>query len=497
MNHYLKDLSMKWHHTYLSLEDNYFNHKKFRVLLWFLFVGLILVSMFVLNSLTPYLADDYNNLTRRDLFTNEPLTTFSDYARSIYHYYFNWGGRIVSAVYINIFTLIPKAAFNVINTIAYLCVITLIYLNCKSSKVNMLSMFIGIHLLIWICTPDYGQVMLWISGAATYLYDTLPILGLILLFRKYSLQITEGSSSVNHYPSGKGSSKSSGIIKASIAMVLTFLLGIIAGLGTENAGAGLIVILTLYLMYYKSHHARIKGYLVTGYFGSLIGYGILIAAPGNYIRSNTEGVHLTLLFKIGMISYFAISFLVVIFILYFVVAKITLSTMKINKKNTLKESFIFVGGAFSSAFCMVAAPSSPERTWFIVIVYAIIAIGLFYGQWKINKADDGNETSYKGLLRRVIVGVLLIVGIYYSVMWTDTVIVSSEIMEQTKERNLTIMSEIDKGNKNIAVPIITHKYPFLSHHDALYGLTDISGDPQYWINISMAKYYGVDSITGY
>lgn len=490
MNNYLKDLSRKCNHIYLTLEDKYFNQKKFRVLIWFIFTGLILVSMFVINSFTPYLADDYNNLARRDVFTNEPLNTFSDYARSIYHYYFNWGGRIVSAVYINVFTLIPKPVFNVINTIAYFCVITLIYLNCKSTKANMLSMFLGIHLLIWICTPDYGQVMFWISGAATYLYDTLPILGILLLFRKFSLQMEGDLTS-------KVSNNTSGIIKLSIAMVLTFLLGILAGLGTENAGAGLIVILTLYLIYFKSHHVRIKGTIITGYIGCLIGYGILLAAPGNYIRSDTEGGQLTLLFKIGMISYFAISFLVVIFIIYLVVAKITMSAMKINKKNAIKESFIFVAGAFSSAFCMVAAPSSPERTWFIVIVYSIIAIGLFYGQWKINKADDGKEPCNTGLLRRMIVGILVITGIYYSVMWTDTVIVSSEIMEQTKTRNLIIMSEIDKGNKNIAVPIITHKYPFLSHHDALYGLSDISGDPQYWINIAMAKYYGVESITGY
>ncbi|MDE6852529.1 MAG: hypothetical protein K2J67_08570 [Lachnospiraceae bacterium] len=36
-----------------------------------------------------------------------------------------------------------------------------------------------------------------------------------------------------------------------------------------------------------------------------------------------------------------------------------------------------------------------------------------------------------------------------------------------------------------------------SKHDALEGLSDIRQDPDYWINISLADYYGVDRIQGY
>ena len=49
----------------------------------------------------------------------------------------------------------------------------------------------------------------------------------------------------------------------------------------------------------------------------------------------------------------------------------------------------------------------------------------------------------------------------------------------------------------MTVPIITHAYPLWAKHDALTGLSDITSDSTYWINAAIAKYYGVDSVTGY
>jgi hypothetical protein len=495
MKAFYEVLKLKCQKKYISIEEGFFKDKKLRILFWGLIIGMIAISMYILNYLTPYIADDYHYLSRKDIITNEPLGNFGDYLKSIYNIYFNWGGRIIGGIYTYLLTFIPKSIVNILNTITYIIVVTLIYLNCKGSKKNMLSMFIGIHLLIWICVPDYGQVMFWICGVSNYLYSTLPILGMILIFKNYGLNISKKTYSTSMKLTGKKSCFS--LIKQYGILILTFILGILSGCSSENASAGMLVVMTLYLIFYRVNHIRIKGYLIVGYIGSLIGYGILIGAPGNYVRSESEVVHLSLLFKLGMITYFAIAFMAVIFILYFIIAKITLSSPNIDRKKVILESFIFVAGAFSSAFCMVAAPTSPERTWFIVVIYALIAIGIFYSILDLSQ-DVGTDKGVNILLlRRITVGVILIVGIYCSVMWADTAIVSWEIKSQTQARNTYILSEVEKGNKDIVVPIITHKYPFISNHDALYGLSDIQEDPNYWINRSLAEYYGVHSITGY
>ena len=78
----------------------------------------------------------------------------------------------------------------------------------------------------------------------------------------------------------------------------------------------------------------------------------------------------------------------------------------------------------------------------------------------------------------------------------DTMIYSYEITVQTRERERYILEQKSQGHMDIITPVITHKYPLRSHHDALTGLSDIQTDPSYWINQVLADYYGVHSITG-
>lgn len=78
----------------------------------------------------------------------------------------------------------------------------------------------------------------------------------------------------------------------------------------------------------------------------------------------------------------------------------------------------------------------------------------------------------------------------------DTMICSYEITVQTRQREIYIVEQKEKGNFDITVPVITHKYPLRSQHDALAGLSDIREDPSFWMNQVLADYYGVRTITG-
>ena len=68
---------------------------------------------------------------------------------------------------------------------------------------------------------------------------------------------------------------------------------------------------------------------------------------------------------------------------------------------------------------------------------------------------------------------------------------------QTQERESYILEQKKSGVTEIRTPIIMIAYPFRSKHDALEGLSDIHQDPDYWINVELAEYYGVDRIQGY
>ncbi len=94
--------------------------------------------------------------------------------------------------------------------------------------------------------------------------------------------------------------------------------------------------------------------------------------------------------------------------------------------------------------------------------------------------------------------ILFTAGLFFItfVSMLDTMISSYEITVQTKEREHYILEQKAQGNMDIITPVITHKYPLRSHHDALTGLSDIQTDPSFWINQVLADYYGVHSITG-
>jgi len=87
--------------------------------------------------------------------------------------------------------------------------------------------------------------------------------------------------------------------------------------------------------------------------------------------------------------------------------------------------------------------------------------------------------------------------IWFFVSICDTLICSREIYIQTNERDAYILEQKKKGIQKVTVPIITISYPFRSRHHALEGLSDISQDPDFWINTSLAQHYGIEELQGF
>lgn len=230
--------------------------------------------------------------------------------------------------------------------------------------------------------------------------------------------------------------------------------------------------------------------------GGLIGFSLLIMAPGNALRKISEqgNVNTTIIFRFFMITYFFVMFLGGIFILLSLVTFIGNKYFEVNKNKSIVNMFIFVFASICSAYCMIASPTSPERTWFCIVVYLTIAIGIIYSNFDFNSKFINMSTMK--MLRRIVISITGISICIFSVMYLDTVLATYEINVQTKAREEYILSEKSKGNLDIVTPIISHKYPLLSNHDALYGLDDITTDPNHFTNIAVCRYYEINSIIG-
>lgn len=431
---------------------------------WMTSVSVLFLSFLAMNLLTPYIADDYGNLPP---FLSEGTMSPGKIVNAAIQSYQNWGGRFAASLFTAIFACLPAFLFDVLNTLAYFTVTALIYGICKGNHPHSLILYTGIHIMLWLCVPDYGQVMFWMCGSANYLWTTIPILGMIYMFRKYSC--SNGMTVQNPFWG-----------------IFTFVLGMTAGCGMENSSAGMIVILTFYLVYFHFYlKIRIRLPIICGYAGSMIGFCFLILAPGNQERLQSSE-SLSLLFKFFVINYYWITFVGILCIL-FIVLFFESKHMRIYYKQSGLQAGIFGVSAVFSAYCMLAAPTSPERTWFIVCIYMVCANGIIFSHLK------------PGMTGKVKKGIVLFTAGLFVIMFVsmmDTMISSYEITVQTKEREHYILEQKAQGNMDIITPVITHKYPLRSHHDALTGLSDIQEDSSFWVNQVLADYYGVHSITG-
>lgn len=418
---------------------------------------LIFISMLALNFLTPLLADDYSyglNLA------NKKLTGIIDiYNYQIWHY-FNWGGRTIAHTFAQTLLMFPKAIFNIVNSIIYTCLVYLIYLHGKLNRREKNSrnsyLILLIHLILWFIIPVFGQSFIWLIGSCNYLWTTVIVVYFLLLFRKNEKE--------NKW----------------YKIIIMFLIGILAGWTNENTSAGLIVILfsTLIIDKITTKKWNLTKTKVAGIVGSLIGFVLMICAPGNYVRNAAfkDDTFIIIKFIKRAID---ITGNAEIYILPLIIAIIILISLKIyHKKKIEKEVTPFILGGFAATYSMVASPQFPERSWTGVIVYLIIALViLVYDFEKIHR-----------IYKFILVDLCMILSIIFIGEYLNAARDINNLRNTWNEREKII----EKSNKNQIFKF--YRYETTNNKNPSYGLSDIGNDYKVWPNSSIAKYYGIKGI---
>lgn len=216
--------------------------------------------MLTLNNLTPLLADDYEYLYK----TKSWMTILIDE----YNQYMTWTGRSVVHIIARIFLLLPKGIFNVFNALAYTIVTYLVYrltLQKQDEKYNSFR-FVIIQVLFWLFIPAFGEVFLWETGSANYLWGSLIILSFLYVYHKEIIE--------EHV-----------FTKTKLMIFLMFALGILAGWCNENTSGGALLIVLGYLGWQFYTKRKLSLWMFTGVAGNAIGLALMALAPGNKIRA--------------------------------------------------------------------------------------------------------------------------------------------------------------------------------------------------------------------
>lgn len=416
----------------------------------------IFTSMLVLNLITPLIMDDFNY----SFGLNGRIKNFKEIIDFQIVHYLSWGGRSVAHTLLQLFLMNNKMLFNISNAMVYTLLIYLIYSIIKKENEEKPLYLLLIHFSLWFFTPAFGQAFIWLTGSCNYLWTTT----IIILFLKLFIDFDNNNNKHN-------------LIK----IILYGLLGVIAGWTNENSGAGLISILIAYTIHKKFFcKEKLNKIQIAGAIGSLLGFIIMIMAPGNYKRAS--GFKDNTFFIIKYLKRFLnITQNATVYLFVLLIILIVLITIYIYKKQKIDNKiYIYFTGAFIAAYSMLLSPDFPPRSWTIVIIFLTISIGkaLYDLQTKNNLKDY------------VIIDIILFTLLIFCNSYIN---VSREEYSFFKEWNNRI--EIINSNKEKEktdfefIPIYTTRKQTPSF--ALADLYDTNDDLN---NKRVARYFGIKSI---
>lgn len=348
--------SKLYHYT-----DVFFNKIENRFFYLFL-LCLIFFIILYLNIQTPFIGDDfvYSFIFR----SSERITNIDDIIQSQIAHYNLWGGRTVVHFILQCLLLIKSSfVIDLLNTIVFVLFLTAIQFHIFGKIKFSTSLIFLIFSLTVIIQPAFAETCLWLTGSVNYLWGTTIILYFLLPFRLYKNgQITNTKS-----------------FSFSILMLLG---GIITGWTNENTIMGLIIIIAALIIYFlKIEKFKIPTWFYFGLIGIVIGYILMIIAPGNFVRASEAGSPNLMVLAFRFFSATE-AFVKYLSLLNFGLAISIIFLVKFKNKMTSKSliilSSIYLLGVIASVYSMIVSPTFPPRAWFGVITFNIIAFGIIF-----------------------------------------------------------------------------------------------------------------------
>lgn len=442
---------------------------------------IIYVYILSINLLSPLFADDY--FYYYQLETGEPISGFYDVLRSQYQHYFTWGGRSVAHTFVQEFLYLGKISFSFMNAFMFVLLLLLIFWHSQGKNISLKfhsGILTLILLFLWLSLPRFGETVIWLTGACNYLWTTTLVL--FFLF-PYSLKFS-GYKAFQKIP-------------IPLSIFSMFLGGIVCGWTNENTALTMLLAICLAIYYFWRYNS-LELWTISGLAGAVIGYLLLIFAPGNYIRlavfTHQENYsffhdHVLAGFKTIMrLTEYQIPIWILLFILFRILRKylgnkkIDFKAMTIRFGNDFIYSMVCIGLSLFNSIVMLGSPTFPQRAGFASAVFLIVGVmSLFRIEVIRNSIFDGKgKKIIIALICFIIMPTAFFVFNQYKVLHGEN-----------QQREEFIMLNKSKGINDLNVmPFSINTKSSLGH----VFISDITDDPNEERNRGYARYWGVKTI---
>lgn len=459
----------------LKLSQN--GNNRLKIVVAAVIVATMFVMFLVFNIFSGYAADDYLYFFKYAGHTlkgtPQRLTGIGDIIAGMKVHYKICNGRIPAHFMLQLFALSDKTVFNVFNSFVFVLLGLLVYFHANIKGKLNIPLLIFVYAFEWLGTYLPATVYLWFSGSFNYLWTTTFVLAFLIIYRIYA------TGGIRHNP------------KAETALcVITLAGGVLAGWSNENVGCAVVAAVVLFIFYYKRRKLVILPHHVCGLVGSIVGYSILMLAPGNRVRlENTKYESIFYKHISWSLSQLAVNmFRAIIILVIAAVVVYIFSRVKKIKINWLLPGVYFASGLVSACVLMLS-PEEPARAFFGANMLLACSAFMLISQVLMKKKSGSTNSMRRAAAVIAAFVVVLFAGIYTSEYYS---LKYDSLNYQEVEQE--IYEQKDAGRKNIVIKQCKPKKSFWSLQKYELSITG-GGEKSAWFNSWVAAYYGVDSVS--
>ncbi|MBQ7674208.1 MAG: hypothetical protein IJT36_06835 [Alphaproteobacteria bacterium] len=443
---------------------------------------------YTLNYLTPMaFGDDYlysfiwQGHSEFEPLTDEAIRVSSlhDLLSSQWSHYLTWSGRTVSHTIAQFFLWMGKDIFNIFNSFVSVLLIAEIYWCANKGRITFsfeLKRLCIVLFMLWFFSPGFSPVFFWFAGACNYLWTAVLLLGLLIPYIKKYYFFEER------------------IFQSNYSGFAVFFLGIVAGWTNENSICWVILILSVFICLNRKRHET-ENWMIAGLAGLIIGYILLMFAPGNVARLHAEVGQTNSWFNLQHLKR-NLEMLFIVFLMQFLLWYFNFRSLFLLHSSAMKSIrlekervlvIILCAVSFFMTSIMIFSPNFPPRSSFPGTVQLIIAACILLRiqqEYAIEliKQSAKNFLSVIGIVFFVISTVATFYGFYdYHVQIQD---LFSSVQNSAKKRN-------DIVTVNALIPVSEVIVSLSGQHMLFYEMSDDEND---WRNVAFARYYDIKGI---
>lgn len=421
----------------------------------------IFIVMLAFSFLAPMVADDY--LYSFSFADGSRMTSVSQIMPSMQAHRTTMNGRVVAHAAVQLFLIMPKYVFNIANALLVTLLAFLFYRFFKEGNVwhTFIVMVCGTF-MIFNFTPVFGQTFLWLDGALNYSWG-FP---LFLIFLWPYILVFLGKEFVPSRHAGFSTIRILGFL----------LLAIVVGTYSENGSIATIFVAVCFSVLHIIRKRKLPWPLLCAIGCAVLGYLFLLSAPATTDTLSTEFSLYMFIYNIRCIVTLSFEYLLPLYII-FTMALVLCFVFGANKDRLILSIVLFLGGLVSLASFSAAAYFTFRHFFYTVLITTLACMILFSELLALKKK----------LLPSLIVSVMTLLFAFNFVLCALDLVV---LRVDANHREALIQEALASGETEL----LLYPYRVSNAYNPVYSGIDIQENPEHWMNIFFADYYGLDSV---